>query len=174
MRNVIQLLLTAVLFFAVFVACDRLTQSPESEEKETATLTTEEAIIKKLGKQNNLKQDRIVYYDEFDNQETEASDDIVKHITLSTDDNASLGLVKSGMYIDSADVFKIAFDDPKTSEVVLIWEFPLLDEYGNENIEKVMNITLDRETFEQINFETFDPDNYSSVAKNYSVLPAFE
>ena len=95
-------------------------------------------------------------------------------ISLIGDDNLSKSLIKRGMWKDSKEIFEAVFEEyPSIDTVYIYWQFPLVDQLGNEDLGEVIRIGLSRETAETINWENFNPENFSAVADEYWQHPAF-
>lgn len=72
-----------------------------------------------------------------------------------------------GSLMDSGKVFQELFNFEETKEVTLFWQFPLVDAYGKTSDENVIKISLTKDTFNKIEWKSFDYDNFETVADQY-------
>ena len=89
-------------------------------------------------------------------------------------ENLTNNFTRRGIWIDTEDLLKelapILSQDIHsiTVEPYLI----LVDQYGKEELSKVALITINRATWEEINWENFLTDNIPNIADNYWLHPA--
>ena len=93
-------------------------------------------------------------------------------ITLNGDDNLTNNLTKKGLQMNSNPVFKSAFKNKEVNCVIVAWQLPLSDPYGKTSDEVVMRIKLTRDTFNKIDWNNFDFQNYPTIADDYFEHPA--
>ena len=135
----------------------------EALAKEAASKTPEERITtfinKELGKETNNDKDRIVSVgynaDRF-------------AIVLNADNNLTTNLTRTSMLMDASEILEElqGYDDIH-GDVTLAFMLDLVDQYGNTEAGRVMNIRLTQATLDKINFENFNYDNYSNIADAY-------
>lgn len=90
------------------------------------------------------------------------------NIILIGNDNLSTDYIKRKMLIDSCELFEKAFAElPEINSTYIDWHFPLVDTYGNVELNSVMTIKITRETEDKINWENFMTDNLPDVADFY-------
>jgi hypothetical protein len=161
---VLLIALLAVIIIA-FAMCG------EGGEKLPEGLTAEEAFVAEIVgyKTNHGKGDYEVKLFDVTNHGTALD------ISLIGDDNLSNDFIKRGMWRDSAKLFAAVFEEyPDLDSVYIYWQFPLVDQKGNEKLGEVMRIGMYRETAESINWENFLTENFPAVADNYWQHPTFE
>jgi len=89
-------------------------------------------------------------------------------VELIANDNLSNNLIRTGVLMDSVKIFQKVFTERKdVPKLVLKWEFPLQDAYGNERIGPIISITMTKETAAKINWNNFMTSNLPKVADNY-------
>lgn len=140
-------------------------------EKLPEDLTAEEAFVAEIVgyKTNHGKGDYEVKLYDVTNHGTALD------ISLIGNDNLSTDFIKRGMWRDSAKLFAAVFDEyPDLDSVYIYWQFPLVDQKGNEKLGEVMRIGMYRETAESINWESFNTENFSVVADDYWQHPALD
>lgn len=145
-------------------------QADKNIEK-SKELSLEERITKQideiLGKKTNTEKKRLVELEINDHAGTEIEGDKIILLTLAGDENLSSKMTNKGMLIDSGKVFQEVFKNEEVQEVALFWQFPLVDTYGKTSDENVIKITLTRETFDKVEWKSFDYNNFDIVADNY-------
>ncbi|MFS0559601.1 hypothetical protein AB1K91_02570 [Terribacillus sp. 179-K 1B1 HS] len=148
-------------------------EKAEAKKKVEPSLeeTITKAINKAAGKESNMDEKRIKELKINDNAGTEAADDKIVIASLRADDNFSEGYIKGGIEDDSSQIFKKLFENEEVSNVVLDWYYPLVDQYGNEEESVINTIGMTRETFDKINWNNFNRDNYPNVADDYFIHP---
>ena len=95
-------------------------------------------------------------------------------IVLNGDDNFTTNMMRTGMLSKSADVFEEVskYEDVTTKDLSIGWMMTLVDQYGNENEQRVLNIRLSKETLAKINWDNFNYDNFENIAETYFIHPA--
>ncbi|WP_284037479.1 membrane lipoprotein lipid attachment site-containing protein [Neobacillus sp. 114] len=148
--------------------------APKEEPKKELTLEEKitKDIEKKLGKQTNTKKKRIVDLTANDNAGTEVEGDKIILLTLAGDENLSNKMTIKGMLMDSSKAFQEVFKNKDASEVTLFWQFPMVDSYGKSKEENVIKISLTRETFDKVEWQNFDYNNFEKIADQYWIHPA--
>lgn len=147
------------------------TEEPSNEvKKEEATPKTPEEratafINKKLKEKTNTDKERIVSIGE--------SNDSFE-IVLNGDDNFTTNMMRTGMLSKTADVFEEVskYEDITTKDISIGWMMTLVDQYGNENEQRVLNIRLSKESLAKINWDNFNYDNFENIAETYFIHPA--
>lgn len=146
-------------------------EKEEQAAKEKAEPSLEETVTKVINKEAGKK----------------TGDGEKRIIDLKIEDNAggkgvtaevradmgwSEGTTVSGIQMDSSDIFKKLFKEKDVSVVTLNWYSILIDQYGAESEEVVHTLSLTRDTFEKINWDNFNRDNYPNIADDYYLHPA--
>ncbi len=144
-------------------------EAAAKEAKAKAAVKTPEDRItafinKELGKETNNDKDRIVSVgynaDRF-------------AIVLNADSNLTTNLTRTSMLMDASEIFaELQKYDDINGDVTLAFMLNLVDQYGNTEAGRVMNIRLTQETLDKINFESFNNNNYSNIADAYFEHPA--
>lgn len=95
-------------------------------------------------------------------------------LTLNGSDNITQNLIYKGMLMDSSDLAE-GFKNSglEIHDIMMSWQFPLIDTYGNEEDGEVLRINLSGESLNQINFDNFLFENLPSIADNYWEHPSF-
>lgn len=125
----------------------------------------EGAVISAVGDETNMGEKRII------NIDTET--DIVK-ITLFADENVTTNSTKVNMMVDARDVLKAIDPINEIKNVAIIWQYTLVDTYGNKSVNDVMRIFIQRDEIDKINFDDFNAENLPNLAYNYYLHPAFQ
>ncbi|MCM3567828.1 tripartite tricarboxylate transporter TctB family protein [Neobacillus mesonae] len=146
------------------------------EQKKELTLDEKitQGINKKLGKNNNMDKKRIVKLQVNDNAGSDVEGDKIVLLTLSGDESFTNKMTIKEMLMKSKNAFQETFKNKEVSEVTLFWQFPMVDAYGKSKDENVIKIGLSRETFEKIEWKTFDYNNYEVIADQYWMHPALQ
>lgn len=160
---------------------EKTAAKPQEEQKvdePKKELTLEEKVTqsveKELGEKTNLKKNRIVELEVNDHAGTEVEGDKIILLTLAGDENLTSKMTTKGMLMDSSKAFQEVFKNKETSEVILFWQFPLVDAYGKSKDENVIKIGLNRETFEKIEWKAFDYNNFEIIADQYWLHPVLK
>jgi len=89
-------------------------------------------------------------------------------------ENLTTNLTRRGIWTDTKDLVKelslILSQDVKAITVEPY--LTLVDQYGEEELSRVALITIERETWEKINWDNFLTDNMPNVADSYWLHPA--
>lgn len=142
----------------------------ESDKELTIEEQVEKIIIDELGATNNNGKETIAEINNFGYDGT----DIIS-VTLNASDRITTNMTKKGMWLDSVNILESIseLDSFKNLEMItIIWQFPLVDQYGNTEDGKVMSMDFKKETLEKINWDNFQRDNLPNVADNYWEHPA--
>ncbi|GIN10136.1 hypothetical protein J26TS2_00030 [Shouchella clausii] len=95
-------------------------------------------------------------------------------LTLNGSDNLTQNLIYKGMLMDSSDLAeRFKNSDLEIHDLMMSWQMPLVDTYGNEEDGEVLRINLSGETLDKINFDNFLFENFPSIADNYWEHPTF-
>lgn len=147
----------------------------EAEKNMPLDKKIEKAVNKKLGEETNHDKKRIVELKVNDHAgTTDNKEDKIVLLTLMGDEALSKGTAKDGILFKSSDVFKEVFKNKEVEEVALSWKMTLVDKYGKESDADVSRISLKRDTFEKIEWENFNIDNFESVADDFYLHPALK
>ncbi|MFP7445216.1 hypothetical protein SFC50_16125 [Bacillus infantis] len=135
------------------------TEDNLSRIKEDAGFSKIESEIKdKLGDKTNTGEDRIIKFEVNDHLGTSTDDDKIVLLTLEPDGNLTTKYVKKDILADSAMVFPIIFKNSLVEEATIFW---------SESDINVVKITITRETFNKINWEEFDSNDFENVADHF-------
>ncbi|MBS3792671.1 hypothetical protein KGY77_08525 [Candidatus Bipolaricaulota bacterium] len=149
---------------------------------------TSETEEKKTNEISKLKEDiKQILYDEMgetvnwgDNQKTFKGMDLIKQfgyekdvylakISYRINDNFTKGMIRGGMIGDAMDFFQKLYNNPQVTSVVecmLMPEFKMVDQYGNESEEQVAKIVVSRDLAEKINWENMYRDRFVDLVKD--------
>ncbi len=137
-------------------------------EYNLSTMTTETAVESAI--ENARAQKDKVSITEHAGTEDEL--DVIVSVYLKGSDNLTTNMVRTGMLIEACDILKYLQARSEISRIALFWSLPLVDVYGNTSEDVVMKIQLEKETFQKINFDSFDWNNFSDIADDYFEHPA--
>lgn len=145
--------------------------SPTTILTTTATIvltpveTLEEKVIQILGEKTNTGETKI--------RAITAGNDIIT-IDFMADENLTINLTRRGIWTDITDLLKklLSQIDPKIESLTFQAYFPLADQYGQVSIDKVMLITVAKETWNKINWNNFLKENLPKIADDYWEHPA--
>ncbi|MBS4171956.1 hypothetical protein [Bacillus sp. FJAT-49736] len=147
------------------------TTNKQKEKKTTTPKSLEEKIAddinKKLGSKSNTKKKRIVELVALG----ESNDKLV-NIKLSGDSILTNNFTRQSLLSKSGDVFQSIYKNKDVSKVTVFWQMPLVDSYGKESDQNVLNITLTRDTYNKIDWKNFNYENYKQIADSYFMHPA--
>jgi len=144
---------------------------PKKQEK-TIDEVVKEIIYDKVGKKSNMGEKRIIELQVNDNLGTPDKTDKIIIAKLYANENLTTNLTRDGILMDSKDLFEEIFKHKEISEAVLMWNLTLVDQYGNESVDTVLKVGLDRATADKINWKNFSYKNFENVATQYFVHPA--
>lgn len=142
----------------------------KEEANKTPLQKVEEIIIDKLGKKNNMDNDKISSMEDI----SEAQDGSYIIARLNADENLTNNLTKKGMWYDSIDVFEPISKLETTNKIVLQWQLPLTDAYGETEDGVVMTIDLERDQLDKIKWDNFNGKNFEVISNNYFLHPALK
>jgi hypothetical protein len=128
-----------------------------------STMTIEAAVDFAIDSANATKDSVMIT----GNAETDAETDVIVSIYLKGSDNLTMNMIRGGMLMKSNDILKLLQARPEISRIMILWTFPLTDTFGNTKEEPVLKIQLERDTFQRINFDSFDRNNYANIANDY-------
>ena len=146
-------------------------EEPKKQEK-TIDEVVKEIIYDKVGKKSNMGKKRIIELQVNDNLGTPDKTDKIIIAKLYADENLTTNMTRDGILMDSKDLFQEMFKHKEISEAVLMWNFTLVDQYGNESVDTILKIGLDRATADKINWKNFHYKNFENIAPQYFVHPA--
>ena len=144
---------------------------PKKQEK-TIDEVVKEIIYDKVGKKSNYGKKRIIELQVNDNLGTPDKTDKIIIAKLYADENLTTNMTRDGILMDSKDLFQELFKHKEISETVLMWNLTLVDQYGNESVDTVLKVGLDRATADKINWKNFHYKNFENIAPQYFVHPA--
>ncbi|KQC46316.1 hypothetical protein AP057_08415 [Geobacillus sp. Sah69] len=144
---------------------------PKKQEK-TIDEVVKEIIYDKVGKKSNMGEKRIIELQVNDNLGTPDKTDKIIIAKLYANENLTTNMTRDGILMDSKDLFQEMFKHKEISEAVLMWNLTLVDQYGNESVDTVLKVGLDRATADKINWKNFSYKNFENVAPQYFVHPA--
>lgn len=130
----------------------------------------ESIFHKELGKENNMDKPRVVDIEDL----SESADSLYFVATLNADENFTNNLTKTGILSKSADVLEKISKIKELSKIVLQWQLPLTDQYGNSDDGQVLIINIEREALDKINWENFNYENFAQVSTTYFEHPSFK
>lgn len=92
---------------------------------------------------------------------------------LNMNDNLSKNFMLKGAYLNAKDIIQSVYDvaGDKISSYQFIFNFPLVDVYGNEENGKVLSFDISKETVEKINWDNITTDNLISLSENIFMHP---
>ena len=92
---------------------------------------------------------------------------------LKMSDNLSKNFMLKGAYMDAKDIIqavhKVVGD--KITSYQFVFNFPLVDVYGNEEDGKVLSFDMSKETVEKINWDNITTDNLMTLSENVFIHP---
>ncbi|MEK4167317.1 hypothetical protein [Anoxybacillus sp. FSL W8-0104] len=144
---------------------------PKKQEK-TIDEVVKEIIYDKVGKKSNMGEKRIIELQVNDNLGTPDKTDKIIIAKLYANENLTTNMTRDGILMDSKDLFQEMFKHKEISEAVLMWNLTLVDQYGNESVDTVLKVGLDRATADKINWKNFYYKNFENIAPQYFVHPA--
>ncbi|MFE4523991.1 hypothetical protein ACFRCQ_18095 [Cytobacillus firmus] len=142
----------------------------KSEEPKDPKSTVESILIKELGKETNMDNPRVVNIEDL----SESPDALYFVATLNADENLTNKLTKTGILSDSKSALEKISKIKELKKIVLQWQLPLTDQYGNTEDGQVMIINIEREALDKINWDNFDINNFENVSTTYFEHPALK
>lgn len=136
-----------------------------------------EIVNDKLGEETNNDKKRLKKIDVYAYVEGEDGPAGSKLITVeyNGDDNLTTNLTKGSLTSDAEKIIQpISKLDSSIYTVVINAFLPLTDKFGNTRSGKVMTITLDKPTWQKINWENFIDDDFPDIADFYWEHPLFK
>lgn len=138
----------------------------QDEENVTADYV-KSTVIKALGSDKaNNKKDKVVEVksnDDLGDGVPEGSKIII--LTLNGNENVTDSMTKKGLWMDSIPVMKALFQNPKVYDVSIVWQLPMVDQYGNNKDDAVMEVHLIKPVAQKINWDNFIFNNIPLVSK---------
>ncbi len=91
-------------------------------------------------------------------------------------ENLTKNLTRRRIWIDTKDLVRelSTIVDPNINAIISESHLVLVDQYGKESLSRVALITINRETWEKINWDNFLTDNLPDVADGYWLHPALK
>ncbi|MFC3883734.1 hypothetical protein ACFOU2_09575 [Bacillus songklensis] len=149
---------------------------PKEVQKEEKPKALEEIVTsiidKEVGKKTNMKAKRIINLEINDHIGTQQEGDKIVVATLHADESLTENLTRESILIKTKGLMEPLFKNKDIAEVTLIWQLPLVDQYGNEKVGTVVKVGLDRVTANKINWKNFDFNNFEGISPQYFVHPA--
>lgn len=93
-------------------------------------------------------------------------------IEYNADANFTSGMTRGGIWTDVIDIVEQLSADTSAQSITVNAYITLVDQYGNEDMGKVMTVNITKETWSKINWDNFITDNLPNVADLYWVHPA--
>ncbi len=89
-------------------------------------------------------------------------------------ENLTKNLTRGGIWTDTKDLVQelSVVVDADINAIIAEPHLTLVDQYGEESLSRVALITINRETWERINWDNFMTDNLPNVADSYWLHPA--
>lgn len=145
-------------------------EEKESSELEELKVNIERILHDEMGKTVNWG----------DNQKTFKGMDLIKQfgykedvylakISYRINDNFTKGMIRGGMIGDAMDFFRKFFKNPQVTSVVecmLMPEFKMVDQYGNESEDQVAKIVVSRDLAEKIDWKNMYRDRFLDLVKD--------
>lgn len=159
---------------ACIIVFDATADTPKQASSKPKTLdeAVKNIVIEELGEKTNTDKKRIIDIKINNDAGTTDKNDKIVTVKLYADDNLTAKMLKSRALSDSKKVFEKLFQNNEVSKALLIWEFTLVDKYGNESDGTILRVGIDRQTADKINWENFDYNNFETVAQQYFIHPA--
>ena len=148
---------------------ENTSEEEPSQEEEPATLEEfVESVVDKVVGLEAGDEERIVAL------EIEDAEQGGKFVYLNMIGNESLTLntTKDRLWMESLEIFQPIFEQDEVSEVSIMWQLELIDQYGNSEYEMVMSTTFTKETAEKVNWENVAYENVPNIADSYYEHPA--
>ena len=92
---------------------------------------------------------------------------------LKMNDNLSKNFMLKGAYLNAKDIIKSVYTvaGDKITSYQFVFNFPLVDMYGNEEDGKVLSFDMSKETVEKINWDNITTDNLIALSENVFMHP---
>jgi len=94
-------------------------------------------------------------------------------ITREMSDNLNNDWMLRGSRLDTIDIFKSLFKDPRVKKVTVTSTISLVDTYGQTSTGVGTIYTMSRATYQKINWDKFLTENLDKVADNVYTHPIF-
>jgi len=144
------------------------TNTPAPTAEPTATLAPADAlraaVLSALG-DSNRDVDRLV-----------ALEDAAGRIEVdwAINDNLTEDLNRAGAQLDATEILRAIAGSGYPYEFILLrGTFPLIDQFGNIEEQKVVELFFEKPTVDQINFDNFSHRNIYNIADSAQIHPAF-
>lgn len=157
MRKIFLLMMVCTLIF-MFIGCSSEATINQNDSLETKV---EKTALKVAAKKENII-------------ETNFIDDIINNgkiveLKLNTKNSGRLTLLGN-----SKDLFEGLFQIEGISEVQLIWNADLVDQYGKAENMPVLKIILKKDTANKIGWDLFDENKFENIADSFWMHKAYE
>jgi len=119
------------------------------------------------------------------NEKTNMGEKRMKKITIENneiwisyvaDENLTSNMTRGGIWTDIKELLQglPAVLSSQTDSIVFESYLKLVDQYGNESIDKVMMMRMTKDTWEEINWDSFIRDNFPNIADHYWEHPVLK
>jgi hypothetical protein len=157
MHRILCLIMTLIMTFAL-VACGSDTNINESDSLETKA---GKVVLKEVSKAENVLEVKLT--------EDVINNGKIVRLNLNGNDSGRLTLLDK-----SKNILQGLFSLDEISEVQLIWNANLVDQYGKVENMPVLKIMLKRATAEKIGWDMFDINQFENISDSYWQHKAFE
>jgi hypothetical protein len=180
MNKYTALFIFSILLIALLTGCvkykdgkpveEATTKEEAPKEEQKAELTLEEKVTSAIHNvtgeeaQKSDGKERIVSINLVDDAVAGEGNKIA-NIELNADQHSRVPRTRDEILLYSKEIFPYLLDEDNISEVALIWYLPLVDDKGNEEDTKVMQIRIRKDN--NINWENFDVYKFESAADQY-------
>ncbi|MEK5070763.1 hypothetical protein [Sporosarcina sp. FSL K6-1508] len=130
----------------------------------------EKIVTDKLKNKTNTDKERIVSVEQL----PEDDESLYFIVLLNANENLTNNLTRHSMLMDSKEILEPISKIKNMNKVVLQWQLPLIDSYGNTKDGLVMTINLERDALDKINWENFNVEKFPDVSKTYFEHPAIK
>lgn len=132
-------------------------------EENTPERDIEKTVIELLGETSNEDVPRVRNIDALGE---------VTLIEYNADANLTSGLTRFGIWSDVIEIVQELSTNSTAESITVNAYIKLIDQYGNEDMGRVMTVNLTKETWSKINWDNFITENLPTVADLYFVHPA--
>ncbi|MDQ0414573.1 DUF308 domain-containing protein [Mesobacillus stamsii] len=133
-------------------------EAKKKAEQETPDYKLKQAVTKALGKESNREGDKITKLT-FD-QET---GNIL--VNFKGDENFTENMTITGVQLDIKDTLKaIKTTGVAFNNINIVVSYSMVDQYGNAEESKVIDLDYSKDTIDKINFDNFNTDNIYTVS----------
>lgn len=156
-------IITGVFFIVVFAALVISIAIDEPEKELTLEEKVEKAITDAIGEETNFDKKRVVHI---------SINEGVAKIILNGDESLTLNLTRDSMLSKSKDVLEQLDKFEEITSYQLSWNMPLVDVKGNVKDAEVIKIAMNKD--HGVTWENFNADNFSVVAEQFFIHPAYK